>query len=473
MEKVVLVSPLADVERGVFTHVQNFPIGLISIASYLKEKGADVRIIDCEIDRYHEEKLIREAKDATYVGFSITTMQIASAIYLAQKIRNIYPELLIVFGGIHSMLMPEQTLEDPLCDIVCCGEGEEVAWELVRLKKGETNLSEIGGIGYKNDGKTCFTSQRRLLDLDKLPMMNYDVVNIEKYYKLAIDKERGLIKGNVRRLSLHTARGCPYRCSFCVNTLVYQMNPQGKRYRSKSAERVLYELEYYKKRYNINFVSFGDDLFFADKQRVDKILKGLKEKKLNIKWYANIRADFFRRTHFTRSYIKKMIEAGCIRLTFGAESGSNRILKVLKKDITAKDLYATIKILKNLGLSVGYSFMVGIPGEKSEDLNATMRMIESILLKMSNSYVIGPQIYRPYPGSEIFSECVKKGFPKPQTLRDWAPIFTRDKTHSIVNWEYAEWVDDVETIGRMKERTLFLNQKNIYISRFLQRFFSR
>jgi len=117
--------------------------------------------------------------------------------------------------------------------------------------------------------------------------------------------------------------------------------------------------------------------------------------------------------------------------------------------------------------------MVGIPGEKSEDLNATMRMIESILLKMSNSYVIGPQIYRPYPGSEIFSECVKKGFPKPQTLRDWAPIFTRDKTHSIVNWEYAEWVDDVETIGRMKERTLFLNQKNIYISRFLQRFFSR
>ena len=448
MVDVILINPLAPPEGRSFVDSTNYPIGLLCLGTMLEKNGYRVEIVDGFVDKDYEEKIIKTIQNGViYAGISVMTAQIAVGIYISQIIRRINHTTPIVWGGIHVTLLPEQALSDPLCDIVVIGEGDYTCVELAEALKYNKDLSQIKGIGYKKNGKMEFTSRREIVDIEDLPPINYNLVDIEKYTFMDFDKKYGLFGKNeeMRRMTFHTARGCPYRCTFCINPLIY---PEKRKYRAKSPQSVLDEIEFNVKKYTLNFISFGDDLFFANKKRAEVIVEELIKRRVNVKWYANVKADYFRPDYLNESFLKKLKAAGCIRFSIGAESGSERMHGILKKGITPRHIINSADLVKNHRILIGYSFMTGIPGETKEDMAETLKIM--LKLKEINPFIyfIGPQLFRPYPGSELYLKCVEGGFKNPESLREWGRIpKTFDGANDI---RFSNWVsnpDFVEYVG--------------------------
>ena len=248
------------------------------------------------------------------------------------------------------------------------------------------------------------------MDINELPSLNWGLLEGIKP-GISIKKASELTG---RGLFIQTSRGCPHQCTFCIDPILQI------RYRHREAELVLKDIE--------NLIELGtdqiyfiDDNFFTNKTRLLEILNGVEERGLNLKWFGNVRADYFNPNYLTLEVLSKIKQCGCERVSIGAESGSQRILDKLKKKITPKQILHVAELLDQVGIKCDFSFMMGLPGEEVDDIKNTLQLIEEIRKVDSSSYfgIIGPQIYRPYPGSELYFECLKSGIKEPKTLEEW------------------------------------------------------
>jgi len=242
---------------------------------------------------------------------------------------------------------------------------------------------------------------RSYVNMEKLPPINYDLIDTSKYIKTDMD--------GTRMIPYQSSRGCPHRCKFCINPVT-----GNQKYRMKSAKKVLDEIEMLIHKYKVNFVNFVDDNFFVNIKRAREICEGLIKRNFNIKWHGECRADYFRPNFVDQKFLDLAVKSGLSILEIGAESGSQRVLDTLGKDITVEQILTSAKMLSKYEIEPSYGFMAGVPGETREEVIATIELAKKIKkICPKTGYVFS--VFTPYPKCELTEELLKE----PKTLREW------------------------------------------------------
>lgn len=424
MKKILLINPPFNIAKE--NYDSSISVGLLSIATYLDSKNIPVEIIDGARQKNYQELIREKVIDCDYAGISVMTTQIAHALEISKLIRNINPRCKIIWGGTHPTFFIKQTIQEPLIDIVCVGEGEITAYEIVSGK----NLDDIKGIAYKEGNQEKINEKRELHDPAQMPLFHWELMPKS-------------ILNNLHLIPSLTTRGCPHRCTFCINAILKN------RWRARTAEQVLKDLEIIKSKdyFKGKSLRFWDENFFVDINRAKEIIDGMIAKNLNIPWETTIRAAYVREGMVDNEFLAKLKQSGCYLLSFGAESGSQRILKKIKKDITAEDILRSARMCLKHGIIPQYSFMIGLPGEKKEDMMMTLDLIDQ-LVKLSNKVqILGPQAFRPYPGSELYDECLESGWQAPTTTNEWAHLIENELSYlTVQNFPWVKHKDFVESM---------------------------
>lgn len=416
MAKIVLIYPNFEppviYKKNDLRDTPGIPVGILSIASLLKEKKYEVKIIDTRIiERNPLRRIIDECKDASLVGISAMTAQVKNGLEISKLVKE-KTKAKIVWGGIHPTLFPIQTCQNKYVDFVVIWEGEETMVELLEeLEKKKNNFEKIKGLVFKRGNKVIRNEPKDILNMDNLPYLHYEIIELNRYLLKSLPKS----EQKVRTLVIETSRGCPHRCTFCIHVV-----GNDRRYRSKSVERTIKELKAISKKYNIKMIGFVGDNFFVNRKWVKELLTEMINEKINLRWAAECRADYFRKGHIDGELLELMKESGCASFTIGGESGSQKILDFLKKDITVKDIENSARMCNKYGIVPSYSFITGIPGETKKDAKKTAQLIVRLKKLCPDSFG-GVGVFTPFPGGDLYNITMKKGrLKEPKKLEDWA-----------------------------------------------------
>ena len=368
------------------------PFGLMYIADALIKKGYNPKIIHDYASEQVFERIIDESSDALMVGFTTKTSPRLKYIYeLSKKLKDINKNI-IVWGGVHASLTAEETIKNDFIDFIVVGEGEIAMPELADAIANGKSFEKINGLVFKKNEKAIINEQNNFIkDLDEYEP-RWDLVDVERYL------------GKTKELVLIESRGCPSRCSYC-----YNVSFNKRMWRAHSADFVVSMVNELRKKHEIRSVAFYSDNFAVNKKRALDIVN-----KLNLPWSAEIRADYFE-----EDFVRYLANTKCKRLYIGAESGSDKVLGILKKDIKTSSIEKAVKIARDNGIEITCAFMTGIPGENEDDRNATLDFIHMLV----NDYKIdidGPKFLNPYPGTELYGTCIEMGWNPPRDVLDWA-----------------------------------------------------
>lgn len=430
MSKVLLINPPFNIKKE--NYDSSISVGLLSIATYLDSKGIDIKMIDGVRQKNYLDLIKENIKDCRLAGLSVMTMQITHAFEIARLIRELNPNCKIIWGGSHPTFFIEQTAEHELVDAVCYGEGEITMRELAEGK----NWAQVDGIAYKKDGKIIVNPIRGLHNPAEMPLFNWGLVSEE-------------ILHNLYLIPSLTSRGCPHRCTFCINAILKN------KWRMRTAEQVLRDLEIIKSKeyFRDKKLRFWDENFFVDINRAKEIINGMIEKNLIIPWETTIRANYVREGMVDDELMGKLKKSGCYLLSFGAESGSPRILEKIKKDVTPDEIVNSAKSCLKHGITPQYSFMIGLPGEKREDMMMTLELIDRLIALGSGVQILGPQAFRPYPGSTLYEECKEAGWQAPGSLEEWKAY--SENQLSYLDIQNFPWVKDKDFVESMEAYVRF------------------
>ena len=417
--KIALVNPPPPV--GAFVHYQSPLIGLAYMAAFLEKNGFKVKVVDCPPLKINYEGLKREIVSfkPEIVGITSVTVTFPSALQSACAIKEAYPEALIVLGGPHVTVTDEQTIREySAVDVVVRGEGEQTLLELASLvsKSDQANLEQVMGLTFGRNGKVVRTPDRPLIqNLDELPFPDY------KHFQLAKYRYFGKLI-----LPIISSRGCPFKCTFCLAPRM-----AGKRFRARSPKNVVDELEWLRDIHKADAFTFHDETFTYDKKRVFEICEEIKNRNVGLPWDCSTRVD-----QVSKELLAKMRDANCQLVSFGVESGSQRILNAMKKGTTVEQNERAIRWAKEAGLSVSISVIIGYPGETADTLEQTLDFIrknepDSILMSLAT----------PYPGIELFDVMEKMGW---KMCGDWSHC---DMQTSV--FENPSLPVDLEEVRRM------------------------
>lgn len=423
MSKVLLINPPFNVSKDSYRTSIN--MGLLCLASYLDQQGVEVKLIDCIRQSNFRELIKKELIEGSIdlVGLSVTIMQVGSALKISEAVKSFNSEIPIVWGGAQATLFPKQTAECPLIDVVVMGEGEKALLDLVRKK----NLRDIPGIAFMDD-KVVINEQDDFLE--ELPSLNWSLMPRE-------------ILENMILAPTYTSRGCPHQCAFCINSITKN------RWRSRSAEKVLDDLEkliqlpYFRNKP----IRFWDEDFFVDIDRAKKIIQGIIDRDFNIQWETTVRADYISENRIDDEFLFLLKKSGCYLLSFGGESGSEKVLKQINKGITPEQIMNSARQTLKHDITPQYSFMVGLPEETRDDIYRTIYLIDKLTDLSPDVQILGPQAFRPYPGSVLYGQCLASGWTTPGTLTGWAEVVKNELNYlSPRNFPWVKNVDLVESL---------------------------
>ena len=417
MHNIVLVMPHFHERWHYGQDVPHPPTGIFSIATYLANAGYGVHIVDANIEPEYLPHILDRVNDRTlFVGFSVMSTQVHPAIQIARILREARPHTPLIWGGVHPTLFPKPTLESPWADGVIAGQGEETALDLANALRDGCPTSDISGFGQRRDGQIQISRRDGVYDIGRLPFPRYDLLDVERYIASDFRATRRVFGRFLRTFTVHSANGCPYPCTFCINTIQDNFY---RRYRMKTASRIITEMRYLAEHYGVEYVCFRDENFTMHKRRLIEYLDAYEAADMDTKWYCTVRADYFNQNHLSESVLARMSRDGCISLAVGAESGSPDVLRMLKKGITREQILSAAHAIARYKLRASFSFMIGVPGESSGDAIETMQLAREVRDVSPDSYIIGPFLFRPYPGASLFDRCVEMGFCPPETLEEW------------------------------------------------------
>ncbi len=404
--KIVLVKP-----ENIFGYNAYPPLGLITVGTILHENNYEVKIINAAIEKDYQELLIKECKDALLVGISCYTSEVASAIDITDFIKSRY-DVPIVYGGWHSTLFPGQTCEDTNVDFVVIGEGDYTLLQLVQALEGTVTLEQIQGLVYKSNSNIIVNELGGCTDLEQLPPPDYNLVDISLYSSSKLTDYFSRTKQVW--LPYQSSRGCPHRCSFCINIVT-----DNQVWHVKSAQKVVDEVQTLIERHGLTHLRIIDDNFFVDPRRVKAICESFIENDFNITWDAECRVDYFNEKHVNDEILGLCVKSGLIELTLGCESGAERVLNLMKKDIKAAHTVTCVEQCHKHGIIPRCSFITGIPGETREEMLETANLINK-LREIEPAMAVGVATFRPYPKSELCNDLLQQGvLSEPKSLREW------------------------------------------------------
>jgi anaerobic magnesium-protoporphyrin IX monomethyl ester cyclase len=407
MADLVLVQPRVG-DWDDFRSHPSIPLALLSLSSFLVDNYS-VKLIDQRTDPDWEATLARELKkDPLAVGTtSYTSRQILHAMQVSRSVKE-NSNAKMVWGGIHASLLPGQTLDSRYIDSVVIGEGEESFRELVDAYSKGRALEAVRGVGYKTEGNAIrINPPRQFLDLNKSPPLPYKLVNLHRY--LPVFRGR-------RTMYLETSRGCPNRCAFCYNHAFNRST-----WRSLTAENAYKRLADLYTDYKISSFYIIDDNYFVNLKRAEAISNLMISNKMDVIWESQ-GITINSAKCMSDDYLRLLERSGLRKLHFGVESGSERILKLVDKNLTISDVLDVNKRLRKFDIVTQYNFMAGFPTETKADMQATIDLC--FRLMKDNHHAIPSAIctYSPYPGTKLFDMAVNAGFKVPTSLEGWANL---------------------------------------------------
>lgn len=393
--KILLINP-HETLQGNFTVP---PLGLLYIAATTAKAGYEVGFIDGCLKGYEAIiKKIEEFKPAL-VGITCLTPGRKNALKVAEEIKKVSPQTSVVLGGVHPTLMGEQILENyPTIDYLVRGAGERTFVELLdALFFQRQRLKEIEGIGFRDQEQIILTPLRKIHDFSTLPFPKWDLINFEEYHKYDGNKFDLIVNGvsikdNVR-VPIIFSRGCSGACTFCSTWKIWQG------WHHRSIKEFVDEIEYLNKIKKINHFVICDDSFVVDLKEVDDFCEEILKRNLKIAFWASARADCV-----NWDILLKLKKAGCYGLSYGIETGSEKILKAINKKSDLQKSYTAIQLTKEAGLVVTALMMVGNMGETYQTINETVDF-----LKKTKPTLIGTaEGVMVFPGTAIYNYCKGK-----------------------------------------------------------------
>ncbi len=389
------------------------PHSLLTIAAPVMRAGYSVTVLD-QRDQPITPMALKSliSSDLLCVGISaMTGTQVRNALEIAGMVREIAgASIPIVWGGPHPSVVADQTLDDDNVDIVVVGEGELPFLSLVKALDGKTSLHDVPGIRFLEGSKHVFTGEPKLMDVEDLLPVPWELVNVERYVHRDMylrDKTRVLDIGQ-------SSRGCPFDCGFCSSAEIRQ-----RKWRAMSVEKTLDMMERDVRRFKLDGFWLRDDEFYIKRKRAHAIFEGMLSRGLEVGFYTSgTRVDVFNKA--TPDEIKLMKRAGAHTLKFGAESGSQRILDLMQKGITVEQTIAANRKCAENGINAAFALMIGYPTETFEEMNKTIDLADKLRAENPRAQTETIAQYTALPGTPDFKMAQFYGLKPPKTLREWA-----------------------------------------------------
>lgn len=396
---VLFVNPCFNRYAGIKGHGGlSAPLNLACLAAYLRvnRPEANVSILDAEAYGLTYEETVEKVKETRpgLLGITTTTPSFDVVTELVHRIHEEYPSLPIILGGPHATGSQEESASTEGVAAVVVGEGEITLLEIYDAIKLNKSFSEILGICFKDGDTVRFTGKRPLIkDLDTLPFPARNLLPMHLYYS---PPTKSLSTG--KTANIVASRGCPFHCTYCLSDFMWD----GK-YRYRSPENVVCEIEELVTRYGVSEFNFNDDLFTANKKRLRRFCGLIIEKQLKIHWVCMSRADYIQ-----PDVLSLMKKARCGKIAMGLESGSQRVLNAMNKNIDLSKSLEAVREIKKAGIKVGVSFVIGHIGETEETIKETIK-----LAKKCNPDTVAFFQASPYPGTEFYRMAKEAGYLRP------------------------------------------------------------
>ncbi len=410
---VTLIRPAMISSTGTWSSPITPPLGLAYLAAVLEENGTPVTAIDAVAEKV--EQFI-EADGYVYQGLTIeetveridpaTELVAVSCMFtqdwpwirlLLRAIRARFPEKPIIAGGEHVTALPEYSLRDcPELDYCVLGEGEETLVELANCLHDSDRLTSVAGIAMLQDGQYVQTaSRKRIRAVDDLPWPSWDHFPMEVY--LASRNAHGVYLG--RSMGIVATRGCPYKCTFCSNPVMY-----GNLWIARKPADVLDEIEHYIHKYDADNIDFYDLTFILKKSWIVEFCRLIEERGLKFTWQlpTGTRSEVIDDEVAAACY-----RTGCRNITYAPESGSERTLKLIKKQIHLGSVIESVRASLRNGVHVKCNIIIGFPHESRKEVLQTLWFCWK--LAVIGVHDVGIFLFSPYPGSQLFRELQEDG----------------------------------------------------------------
>lgn len=425
------------------------PLGTIYAASVMRKAGYNVSLFDTAlIDS--PEKIIpvidREKPDYLVIyddGFNyLTKMCLTNMREAAFRMAEIAKQrgIKVIASSSDAADHFEKYLNHGV-DFVVIGEGEITLKELIsKLDTGETNFINIEGLAFKINEHINRTAHRQIIkELDSFPMPAWDLIDISSYKKIWIDNQ------SYFSLNITTTRGCPFKCNWCAKPIY------GNRYNSRSPQRVVEEIEYLMKNFNVNHFWMCDDIFGLKPGWVQEFRDDVKAKGLKFKYKIQSRVDLL----LQEDTIAALAESGAETVWLGAESGSQKVLDAMDKGTTVEQIYEAARLLKKNGIRPAFFLQFGYLGEKKEDIEKTIKMVLDLMPDE-----IGISVSYPLPGTKFY-DSVKEQLKEKANWTDSDELALMYKGTFSPSY-YKKLHRYVHKVYRRKQSTL--NLKNIILN---------
>jgi anaerobic magnesium-protoporphyrin IX monomethyl ester cyclase len=449
---VVLINPPFSLQERYGKDMKKFgavsePLGIAYIASYLESQSIAVRIIDAQAENLNIVDVVENVlghKD-DIIGISVLTPAFGAAQKLCRALKTAFPNGMIVLGGPHCSALPERTLNEiPEADVVGIGEGELTMADIA-MNRGK--LDRVKGICFRNKDQIFMSEPRPYLkDLDKLPPPARHLLPMEKYHLTA-----SRVSGDSYCPTIIVARGCPFKCTYCSRTF-------GRTFRAHSIDRIITEIKMLIASYHVSQINIEADTLTANKNFITSLLNeiiasGISRK---IRWTCESRVDTVDET-----LLKLMKKAGCWQISYGVETGSQRLLDKINKSITLKKIEETFRITKKTGISIRGFFMLGLPSETRQESLKTIAFAKKLDPLWAQF-----TITIPYPGTAMFEEL---------DLRDRIRTYDWSKYNTWSGWKgekdipfvaQGRTIEELNTLQKKALRDFYI--RPAVIIRFLQ-----
>ncbi len=389
--KIVLVKPVSD------THIITPPVCLGYLATALRKSNYEVSILDCpqkKIDFKSFESYMKNL-NPDVIGFQVFSLDIYSVKRSLQIVKNINNSVITIIGGAHPSGMPKESMEYfQEADFGFAGESElglPLLMDYITSSK-KISLPEIPGLLWRHNGDIKVNQRVFIDDLDSFGIPAWDLIDPNNY---PFAPHQGFAK-YFPAAPIVITRGCPFLCSFCATRTI-----TGRKIRRRSIEHVIEEIKLLYYKYKIKEIHIEDDNFTFSTSYVTEFCQRLIQEKVDVVWFCSsgIRIDTL-----NEEMLKLMKKSGCYTITVAIESGVQRILDLMKKQLSLEKIRRAVELIHKVKYNPIGLFMIGYPGETKEDIEQTIKFAISIPLKRAQF-----ALFHPLPGSEVYQELVEKG----------------------------------------------------------------
>ncbi len=415
MKVMIVVPPIR--EEGTPWY---FPTGPGMIAAAL-DNFHEVKVLELKAQpksKSEIEKEIAMSDSAAYlIGGMVTEYRFIK--WFAETVKK-YSNAYVIVGGNIATSIPHLLLNAEGVDYLVMGEGEVTIKELIDNLETKLPVINIKGIAFRSEDKIVIMPPREECNVDNLPIPAYYLFPTDVYLSTKIDSDINIPRP---KITLITARGCPYQCTFC------HRNTSGKT-RLRSAEKVIEEIKFLIAHYHIKGFVFNDELTITDRERMLNICAGLKP--LNLKWGCTGRVNLL-----DKELLQAMKDAGCVWMTVGIESANQRMLNSMKKGITVEQADKAFELCKEVGIELSATFIFGMPGENEGSIKSTINFFNRHDLPVGSFFTATP-----FPGTELWDLAKKIGKITPDTEEEYVLRMENmiNFTINLTDWSDVEFM---------------------------------